>query len=124
MPIPAGIPAPDFELLDDTNTPRKLSDFRGKNVVLYFYPEDDTPGCTKKFKKKFQLPFPLLADIGHKICDLYGTWGPKNLMGREYEGVLRTTFLIDKNGKIVKVFEKVRPAGHSEEVLSALEVAR
>ena len=153
MPLSAGIPAPDFELLDDTNAPRKLSDFRGKNVILYFYPEDDTPGCTKeacnfrddysayekadvvilgvspdtvashvKFKKKFQLPFPLLADIGHKICDLYGVWGPKKIMGREYEGVLRTTFLIDGNGNIVKVFEKVRPAEHSAELLSALGV--
>lgn len=154
MPLPAGIPAPDFELLDDTNVPRRLSDFRGRNVVLYFYPADDTPGCTKeacnfrddysafeqagvvilgvspddvkshvKFKKKFQLPFPLLADEGHKVCDLYGVWGPKKLMGREYEGVLRTTFLIDEAGRIVKVFEKVRPAEHSVEVLSALGVA-
>ena len=154
MPLPEGIPAPDFELLDDTNTPRKLSDFRGKNVVLYFYPEDDTPGCTKeacnfrddysayekakvvilgvspddvkshvKFKKKFGLPFPLLADIGHKVCDLYGVWGPKKMMGREYEGVLRTTFLIDETGTIIRVFEKVRPAEHSIEVLSALSIA-
>ncbi len=134
MPLSAGIPAPDFELLDDTNTPRKLSDFRGRNVILYFYPEDDTPGCTKeacnfrddysayeragvvilgvspdtvashvKFKKKFQLPFPLLAG--------------------EYEGVLRTTFLIDESGNIVKVFEQVRPAEHSAELLSALGAA-
>ncbi|HUE98232.1 MAG TPA: thioredoxin-dependent thiol peroxidase [Anaerolineales bacterium] len=154
MPLPAGTPAPDFELLDDTNAPRKLSDFRGRNVVLYFYPADDTPGCTKeacnfrddysayeradivilgvspdtvkshgKFKKKFQLPFPLLADEEHKVCDLYGVWGPKKFMGREYEGVLRTTFLIDKDGKIVKVFEHVRAAEHSTEVLSALDVA-
>jgi peroxiredoxin Q/BCP len=154
MPLSAGIPAPDFELFDDTNAPRKLSDFRGKNIVLYFYPADDTPGCTKeacnfrddysayenadivilgvspdtvkshvKFKQKFQLPFPLLADEGHKVCDLYGVWGPKKLMGRQYEGVLRTTFLIDGEGKIVKVFEHVRPAEHSREVLSALSVA-
>jgi peroxiredoxin Q/BCP len=154
MPISAGIPAPNFELLDDTNTLRKLSDFRGKNVVLYFYPADDTPGCTKeacnfrddysayekagvvilgispddvashvKFKKKFQLPFPLLADEGHKVCDLYETWGPKKFMGKSYEGVLRTTYLIDGNGNIVKVFENVRPAEHSTEVLSALGVA-
>lgn len=154
MPISAGIPAPHFELLDDINTLRKLSDFRGKNIVLYFYPEDDTPGCTKeacnfrddysayekagivvlgvspdnveshvKFKKKFQLPFPLLADEGHKICDAYGVWGPKKFLGKEYEGVLRTTFLIDGNGNIVKVFEKVRPAEHSAEVLSVLGVA-
>ena len=154
MPIPAGIPAPAFELLDDTNTLRKLSDFRGKNIVLYFYPADDTPGCTKeacnfrddysayekagvvvlgvspddvashvKFKNKFQLPFPLLADEGHKVCDLYGAWGPKKFMGKSYEGVLRTTYLIDGNGNIVKVFENVRPAEHSTEVLSALGVA-
>lgn len=154
MPLSAGIPAPDFELLDDTNVPRKLSDFRGKNVVLYFYPADDTPGCTKeacnfrddysayeqanlvilgvspdtvkshvKFKQKFHLPFPLLADEGHKVCDLYGVWGPKKFMGKEYEGVLRTTFLIDEDGQILKVFENVRPAEHSREVLSALDVA-
>ena len=154
MPISAGIPAPDFELLDDTNALRKLSDFRGRNVVLYFYPADDTPGCTReacnfrddysayqkadvvilgvspddvaahvKFKRKFQLPFPLLADEGHKVCDLYKVWGPKKFLGKEYEGVLRTTFLIDGNGNIVKVFEKVRPAEHSAEVLSAFDAA-
>ncbi|MDQ2691046.1 MAG: thioredoxin-dependent thiol peroxidase [Chloroflexota bacterium] len=154
MPLPAGISAPDFELLDDTNTPRKLSDFRGQNVVLYFYPADDTPGCRKeacnfrddysayeeagvvilgvspddvkshaKFKKKYQLPFPLLADPGHRVCDLYQVWGPKKFMGREYEGVLRTTYLIDGDGIILKVFEQVRPAEHSTEVLSTLGVA-
>ena len=75
-----------------------------------------------KFKNKFQLPFPLLADEGHKVCDLYGVWGPKKFMGKSYEGVLRTTYLIDGNGNIVKVFENVRPAEHSTEVLSALGV--
>jgi peroxiredoxin Q/BCP len=151
MAISAGISAPDFELQDDTGTPRKLSDYRGRNVVLYFYPKDDTPGCTTeacnfrddysayeqagvailgvspddvkshaKFKKKFQLQFPLLADEGHKVCDLYGVWGPKKFMGKSYEGVLRTTFLIDPNGNILKVFENVRPAEHSAELLSAL----
>ena len=154
MPISTGIPAPEFEMFDDTNVKRKLSDFRGKNVVLYFYPADDTPGCTKeacnfrddysayenanvvvlgvspdsveshvKFKKKFQLQFPLLVDEGHQVCDAYGVWGPKKFMGKEYEGVLRTTFLIDGNGNIIKVFENVRPAEHSAEVLSALGVA-
>ena len=154
MPISSGIPAPDFELLDDTNTPRKLSDYRGRNVVLYFYPADDTPGCTKeacnfrddysayenadvvilgvspddvashaKFKKKFQLPFPLLADAGHKVCDLYGVWGPKKSFGKEYDGVIRTTFLIDGNGNIVNVFENVRLSEHSAEVLSTLSAA-
>ena len=154
MPISSGIPAPDFELYDDTNTLRKLSDFRGRNVILYFYPKDDTPGCTReacnfrddysayekagvvvlgispdsvqshvKFKKKFQLPFPLLADEGHKVCDLYQVWGPKKFMGKEYKGVLRTTFLIDTQGTIARIFENVRPSEHSAEVLSALGAA-
>jgi thioredoxin-dependent peroxiredoxin len=154
MPVSNGIPAPDFELPDDTNTPRKLSDFRGRNVILYFYPKDDTPGCTKeacnfrddysayekagvvvlgispdsveshvKFKKKFQLPFPLLADEEHRVCDHYQVWGPKKFMGKEYEGVLRTTFLINAQGNIVRVFENVRPSEHSAEVLSALDAA-
>ena len=127
---------------------RHSKDFRGRPVILYFYPADDTPGCTKeacnfrddyseyqksgvtilgvspdsvkshiKFKEKYQLPFPLLADEGHKICDAYGVWGPKKLMGRDYEGVLRTTFLIDKQGAIAHVFENVRPSEHSVEVL-------
>jgi len=154
MPISAGIPAPEFELPDDTGALRKLSDFRGRNVVLYFYPADDTSGCTKeacnfrddysayekanvvilgvspddvkshvKFKNKYHLPFPLLADEGHKVCDLYGVWGPKKFIGKSYEGVLRTTFLIDESGNVVKVFENVRPAEHSAEVLSALGAA-
>lgn len=153
MPINSGIPAPDFELLDDTNTKRKLTQFRGKNVILYFYPADDTPGCTKeacnfrddysayenagvvilgvspdsveshiKFKKKFQLQFPLLADEGHTVCDLYGTWGPKKFLGKEYEGVLRTTFLINKDGNIQKVYENVRPSEHSKELLAELGI--
>ncbi len=131
MPLQANTPAPDFELQDDTGTPRKLKDFRGQPVILYFYPADDTPGCTKeacnfrddysqyvkvgvtilgvspdtvkahvKFKAKYQLPFPLLADEGHKVCNEYGVWGLKKAMGREYEGVLRTTFLIDADGNI------------------------
>jgi peroxiredoxin Q/BCP len=153
MPISAGIPAPEFEMLDDANVRRKLTDYRGSKVVLYFYPADDTPGCTKeacnfrddysayekaqvvvlgvspddvkshvKFKQKFNLPFPLLVDEGHKVCDAYEVWGPKKFMGKSYEGVLRTTFLIDENGNIIKVFENVRPAEHSAEVLSALGV--
>ncbi len=154
MPIPSGIPAPEFEMLDDANVLRKLSEFRGKNVVLYFYPKDDTPGCTKeacnfrddysayekagvvilgvspddvashvKFKKKFQLQFPLLADDGHKVCDAYGVWGPKKFLGKAYEGVLRTTFLIDGEGMIKKVYENVRPAEHSAELLKEFGVS-
>ena len=152
MPILSGIPAPEFELLDDTNTLRRLSDFKGQPVILYFYPADDTPGCTKeacnfrddysaykkasvtilgvspdsvkshvKFKEKYQLPFPLLADEDHQVCNAYGVWGPKKLMGREYEGVLRTTFLINGQGQIARVFENVRPAEHSAEVLEVLK---
>ena len=154
MPISSGIPAPEFEMFDDTNTLRKLSDFRGRNVILYFYPKDDTPGCTKeacnfrddyssyekagivilgvspddvashvKFKKKFQLQFPLLADDEHKVCNAYGVWGPKKFMGKEYEGVLRTTFLIDGEGMIKKVYENVRPAEHSTELLKEFGVS-
>ena len=152
MPIKSGISAPDFELPDETGTLQKLSDFRGKPVVLYFYPKDDTPGCTTeacnfrddysdyenadvailgvspdsvkshvKFKEKYGLPFPLLADEDHKVCELYEVWALKKFMGREYMGVLRTTYLIDAQGKIVRVFEKVKPADHSAEVLAALE---
>ncbi len=152
MSLESGVEAPDFVLSDETGTTRKLSDYRGKPVVLYFYPKDDTPGCTTeacsfrddyhvyreagivilgvspdtpkkhaKFKEKYNLPFTLLADQDHKVCQLYGVWGRKKLMGREYDGVFRTTFLIDPAGKIVKVFENVHPSGHSGEVLEALK---
>lgn len=151
MPISAGIAAPEFTLPDETGELRKLSDYRGKPVVLYFYPKDDTPGCTTeacnfrndygqyenagvvilgispdspkkhaKFKAKYHLPFTLLADEAHEVCEQYGVWGPKKFMGREYEGVYRTTFLIDAAGQIVKVFENVKPDEHSSEVLAAL----
>jgi len=151
MPITAGKSAPDFELPDDAGVARRLSDFRGRPLILYFYPADDTPGCTKeacnfrddysaykkrgvtilgvspdtvqshaKFKAKYDLPFPLLADVDHKICSKYRVWGRKKFMGREYDGVLRTTFLIDQEGKITKVFKGVHPAEHSVEVLAAL----
>ena len=81
----------------------------------------DSVNSHVKFKSKYQLPFPLLADEDHKICDAYGVWGPKKLMGREYEGVHRTTFLINKQGNIVRVFENVRPSEHSAEVLEELK---
>jgi peroxiredoxin Q/BCP len=152
MPIQAGIPAPQFNLPDQNGVMRSLADYLGKAVVLYFYPKDDTPGCTKeacnfrddyseyekagvvilgvspdsskdhtKFIQKYELPFTLLADEGHQVCELYGAWGPKKFMGKEYEGVLRTTFLIGPDGKIIKVFESVKPDGHSLEVLEALK---
>jgi peroxiredoxin Q/BCP len=151
MPIQSGIPAPDFELPDETGTLRKLSDFQGKPVILYFYPKDDTPGCTTeacnfrddysayeevgvvilgvspdpikshvKFRDKYNLQFPLLADVDHKVCELYDVWALKKFMGREHMGVLRTTYLIDERGEIIHVFEKVKPAEHSAELLKIL----
>ena len=146
-----GDAAPDFTLSSDSGDAITLSSLRGSPVVLFFYPKDDTRGCTTeacnfrddyrayagagvtilgvspdtpashaKFKAKYALPFTLLADIDHRVCDLYGVWGPKKFMGRSYEGVRRTTYLIDPQGKIVKVFENVKPADHSREVLEAL----
>ncbi len=143
--------APDFELPDEAGVLHKLSDYRGKDVVLYFYPKDDTSGCTAeacsfrddysayektgvtilgvspdsseshtKFKAKHHLPFSLLADTEHKVCELYGVWGKKQMYGKEYFGVNRTTYLIGKDGTIRKVFEKVKPAEHSAEILAAL----
>jgi peroxiredoxin Q/BCP len=151
MPISAGIPAPEFSLPDEQGTQRSLSDYRGQPVILYFYPKDDTTGCTReacnfrddysayleagvvilgvspdspkshlKFKEKYKLPFPLLADEGHVLCETYGVWGEKQFLGKRYMGVLRTTFLIDPDGKIKQVFEKVKPAEHSAEMLAAI----
>lgn len=145
-------PAPDFSLADETGEIRTLSQYLGKPVVLYFYPKDDTPGCTTeacnfrddyhvyeqagivilgvspdspkshaKFKSKYHLPFTLLADEGHQVCELYGVWGLKKLAGREYMGVRRTTFLIDAQGMVKKVFPNVKPDGHSAEVIAALQ---
>ena len=154
MPISSGIQAPDFSLPDETGIVRTLAEFRGHPVILYFYPKDDTPGCTTeacnfrddyshytkaevtilgvspdsskshtKFKAKYGLPFPLLADTERKVCELYKVWGLKKAMGREYYGVFRTTYLIDEAGKIVHVFENVKPAGHSSEILAELKAA-
>lgn len=152
MPIPqVGEPAPDFELLSDAGETVRLSDFRGRRVVLYFYPHADTSGCTKeacgfrddfdayeekdavvlgvspdtvkdqaRFKTKYNLPFVLLADSNHQVAELYGVWGLKKFMGREYMGVRRTTFVIDEAGRINRVFERVKPTGHSTEVLTLL----
>ena len=142
--------APDFELLNHEGEKISLSDFKGKPVVLYFYPKDNTPGCTTeacnfrddyeeyrkqnieiigvspdsekshtRFTSKHSLPFLLLADEDHKVCEMYGVWGKKKMFGKEYFGVLRTTFLIDKDGNIVKVFKGVKPVKHSKEVIAA-----
>lgn len=152
MNLQEGGIAPDFTLLDENKKPIRLSDFRGKRVVLYFYPKDETPGCTKeacgfrddyavyrekdivilgvspdsprshvKFKAKYNLPFTLLSDPEHAVLEVYGVWGKKKFMGREYEGVLRTTFLIDATGQIVKIFNNVKPAEHSAEILAAFD---
>jgi peroxiredoxin Q/BCP len=143
--------APDFELLDENGISHKLSHYAGAPLVLYFYPKDDTPGCTKeacnfrddysafekantkilgvstdsvkshkKFKEKYHLPFPLLSDPDHKVVEQYGVWTEKQMMGKKFMGIARTTYLIDKNGKIARVFEGVKPAEHSREVLDAL----
>ena len=148
-----GSEAPDFCLPDQYGTEVCLKDFRGRWLVFYFYPKDNTPGCTTeacnfrddyteilaagaavlgvspdsvqshdKFKLKFELPFPLLSDPDHEIADLYGAWGEKKMYGRTYMGIIRSTFVIDHQGKIVKVFPKVRPKNHSQEVLAVLTV--
>ena len=148
--VKEGATAPAFKTTDENGENVSLKDLRGQKVVLYFYPKDDTPGCTKeacsfrdafsKFKKrdikvlgispdsekshqkfitKYKLPFTLLADAGHSIADAYGVWGEKKFMGRTYMGIHRTTFLIDEKGKIKRVFEKVKPEDHADEVLEA-----
>lgn len=148
-----GQEAPDFSLPTNTqDTPIRLSDYRGKNtVVLYFYPKDDTPGCTtescnfrdmseeyaelgavifgvslddvdshKKFAEKFKLPFPLLADTDNAISDAYGVYKEKNLYGKKSMGIERTTFIVDREGKIAKVYPRVKVDQHSDEVLTFL----
>ncbi len=145
-----GSTAPPFSTTDAIGKKVRLKDFLGQKVVLYFYPKDDTPGCTKeacsfrdaysefasrgikvlgvspdseashkKFAEKYELPFTLLADKDHSIAEAYGTYGQKKFMGRTYMGVNRTTFLIDGKGKIKKIFTKVKPEEHAQEVLEA-----
>jgi len=149
--IKEGSKAPQFTLKDDTGSSIRLSDFKGKKVVLYFYPRDNTPGCTKeacgfrdvydeimargavvmgistdsaeshqKFKLKFGLPFYLLVDKDHKIAEKYGAWGEKKMYGKTSEGLIRSTFIIDENGKVIKVFPKVKPDEHAREVLEII----
>jgi len=149
--IAEGQEAPDFELTSDAGDTVRLSDLRGKQVVLYFYPKDDTPGCTtqacgirdawsdferagavvlgvspdsehshEKFRKKYDLPFTLLADTDHEVAERYGVWGQKKYMGKSYMGVSRSTFVIGADGTVKKVFEKVKPAEHADDVLAVL----
>ncbi|MGH7541142.1 MAG: thioredoxin-dependent thiol peroxidase [Gemmatimonadota bacterium] len=147
-----GDPAPDFALETDTGETIRLSDLRGRSVVLFFYPKDDTSGCTeevcgfrdhldafaergwtvlgvspdgiashRRFKDKYDLNFRLLADPDHTVADAYGAWGTKRMYGREYEGILRSTFLIGADGRVARVYEKVKPTDHAEEILADLD---
>jgi thioredoxin-dependent peroxiredoxin len=141
--------APDFETKDQNGKPLKLSDYRGKKVVLYFYPKDDTPGCTaqscnlrdnyaelraagyevlgvsvddershQKFISKYDLPFSLASDTGMQVVEAYGVWQEKSMYGRKFMGIVRTTFLIDENGLITDIIEKVDTKNHTEQILN------
>ena len=149
--IEEGKKAPDFTLPAHDGTRFKLSTLKGRAVVLYFYPKDDTPGCTKeacgfrdtaaqltrlgavvigvspdgpesheRFRTKYKLPFTLLADVDHRVAEKYGAWREKNMYGKKTMGIARSTFLIDPDGRIAKVFKAVRADGHAEQVLEAL----
>lgn len=150
-----GDAAPDFELLSDKGQKVKLSDYRGKRVILYFYPKDDTTGCTKqacgfrdaypqieernavvlglspdneqshqKFKTKYDLPFTLLVDEGHKVAEQYGVWGERSLYGVKYDGVIRSHFLIDEQGRLADVQVKVSATDSVQRALAAVGVQR
>ncbi len=145
-------PAPDFMLAGSDGKLHKLSDYKGRPAVLYFYPKDDTPGCTaeacsfrdhfslykeknipvlgispdneashQKFSKKHALPFLLLCDPEHRVAEKYGVWGKKKMYGKEYYGILRTTFLIDKNGKVAHIFTKPMVEVHAKEVMGVMK---
>lgn len=155
MSVAVGELVPDFELKANNGSTVKLSDYKGKNIVLYFYPKDMTPGCTteacdfrdnhtsfegqdavilgispdpvekhEKFIKKQGLPFLLLADEDHRVAELYDVWKLKKNFGKEYMGIERSTFLIDKNGQLVKEWRKVKVAGHAEEILQTLKESK
>ena len=150
----AGQPAPPFEGTTQTGETLRLEDFRGQKVALYFYPKDDTPGCTKqacnlrdnhselleagvavigvsgddqasheRFADKYDLPFPLVADPDHTILEQYGVWGQRNLYGRKFMGIKRTTFLIDEDGQVVHVFKRPKVKEHSAEILDKFGLA-
>lgn len=148
MSLQIGDPAPDFTSTDQNGKSVKLSDYRGKKVVLYFYPKDDTPGCTaqacslrdnytnlqaagyevlgvsvddekshQKFSKKFDLPFTLVADTDHQIVEAYDVWKEKSMYGRNFMGIVRTTFVIDENGIITEIITKIDTKNHAEQIL-------
>jgi thioredoxin-dependent peroxiredoxin len=150
--IEAGEKAPDFTLAADDGTKVKLSALKGQPVVLYFYPKDDTPGCTKEacafrdrsrelqklgakvlgvsadsvdshvaFRDKFKLNFPLLADVDHKVAEKYGAWREKNMYGKKFMGIQRSTFLIDATGQVLKVWKAVQVDGHDDQVIAAIK---
>ena len=147
--LKAGDKAPEFSVKDQDGNTVKLSDFKGKKLVLFFYPKASTPGCTAEacnlrdnwerfqekgyailgvsadtqkrqsnFKNKYEFPFPLLADEDREVIQAYGVWGPKKFMGKEYDGIHRTTFIIDEDGKIEEVIKKVKTKEHTAQILS------
>ncbi len=149
MKLKKGDKAPDFKAKDQDGNDISLSDYKGKKVVIYFYPKDNTPGCTaqacnlrdnyealqsagyvvlgvsqdtekshQKFIEKQNLPFPLIADTDHTVHNLYGTWAEKQMYGKTYMGTVRTTFIIDEEGKIVDVIEKVKTKEHTAQILN------
>jgi len=151
MKLKIGDKAPDFKGVDENNKDISLTDYTGKKIILYFYPKDNTPGCTNeacnlrdnydmwinrgydvigvspdsqqshlKFIDKHSLPFTLISDPDKVIIKEYGAWGPKKLYGREYEGLLRTTFVIDENGVITNIFEKVKTKDHTNQILETI----
>jgi peroxiredoxin Q/BCP len=153
MKLKEGDKAPHFEAIDQQGNKLSLKDFEGSKVILYFYPKDNTPGCTaeacnlrdnyddllekgfkvigisadsqkshQKFTEKFRLPFPLIPDTEKEIINAYGVWGPKKFMGREYEGILRTTFVISEKGDIEKIIRKVKTKDHYDQVLSEMDM--
>jgi peroxiredoxin Q/BCP len=151
MPLQPGDPAPDFSLPDGKGNIVNLSDLKGKHVVLYFYPRDNTKGCIteacdfrdayadyqgkdivvlgvstddakshEKFATKYELPFPLLVDAEGQVATAYESYGPKKFMGKEYIGISRRTFVIDTDGRIERIYQKVKPEGHAQQILADL----
>jgi peroxiredoxin Q/BCP len=149
--VKVGAKAPAFELESDSGDTIRLDDYEGRRIVLYFYPKDDTSGCTKeacgfrdclpqfekrdtvvlgvspdgvashrRFRDKHGLNFPLLAASDHSVAEAYGAWGKKKMYGREYEGVLRSTVIIGPDGRVERVYSKVKPGGHAEQILQEL----
>jgi peroxiredoxin Q/BCP len=151
MKLKEGDKAPAFEGVDTFGKPVKLEDFNGSKLILFFYPKDNTPGCTaeacnlrdnyddllnkgfkivgvsadskkshQKFTEKYKLPFPLIADTEKELIKAYGAWGPKKFMGKEYEGIIRSTFVISEEGKIEKIIAKVKTKDHTDQILSEM----